>query len=325
MFVPTEFYPKPINAEHKRINLRAFHLAGIVPADVYNQKFGMLWNDALMPIAPGYTAIEHAIFTAAWAGCETIWVVVAADQIRAMKKLCGEWVNDPVEVINDRPQRTVQHLKGKKIPIFYVSPQPRDKVRYRGLIWSILWGATVAGHVSKKISWWLEPDAYFVSFPQGIFSYNLLREHRTTDISSKHRFYVSYKGRTVRDDLFLPFTFRSYDLRRFKTLFKMQAQSKVIYKKDEDGTEVVEIPYKEQFSGRSLRLKDVFFSAVIGKKSKVVETGFYWPIDTWEGYCNYCGSAERSFFHRPKSYLWSSGEKRIGRDLIEEEKKQQTS
>jgi hypothetical protein len=319
----TSKFAKPIEAEFKRTNLRAFHLAGIIPADIYDQKFGMLWDDVLMPIAPNYPALEHAVYVAAWAGCESIWIVVSADKLQIVKKLIGDYVNDPVELVNDRPGRTVQNHKGKKIPVFFISPQPRDRVRYRGLVWSILWGATVAQHVSRKVSWWLEPDSYFVSFPQGLFSYNLLREHRRSDISSKHRFYVSYKGRTVRNGLHLPFTFRSYDLRRFKVAFKMQTTSKYEYKKDEDGIEWNELPYSEQYSGKTLDLIDVFFNAVIGPKSKVVESRFYYPLDTFEMYCNYCASPDKAFFKRPKSLYWSSGHYRTSRDLTEQEKKRE--
>ena len=54
---------------------RHFHLAGIVPIGGQRLDFNMPWHDCLMPLAPDYTLIHHAILECAWAGCETIWVL----------------------------------------------------------------------------------------------------------------------------------------------------------------------------------------------------------------------------------------------------------
>ena len=53
----------------------SFHLAGIVPIAGQSLDYDMPWHDALMPIAPGYTALQHAVMECAYAGCETIWIV----------------------------------------------------------------------------------------------------------------------------------------------------------------------------------------------------------------------------------------------------------
>ncbi len=317
-------FVKPIDVEDKKINLRTFHLAGIIPADTSYSWFRMPWSDTLMPIAPNYTAIEYAVFVAAWAGCETIWIVCPPEQIQLIKSIVGEWINDPVEQITPS-QFHVQHLKGKKIPIFYVSPRSQDKLKNEGIVWSILWGAKVACSVSKRISWWLEPDGYFVSFPQSVFSYNIIRQYRLSDISSKHRFYVSYQGKTVREGAFLPFTFRSYDLKRFVSLYNTICQGKFEFKIDEDGMEVKKIGREWSNTGRYVRLEDVFRVAAMGTKSRVVDTPWYFPIWNWLDYKKFLSSVESECIKRPTPHLLAEGKFRKTRDLFAEEEKKETS
>ena len=50
----------------------SFHLAGIVPVAGQDLGFGFPWHDSLMPIAQDYLAVEHAVLSCAYAGCETI-------------------------------------------------------------------------------------------------------------------------------------------------------------------------------------------------------------------------------------------------------------
>ena len=56
-------------------NIRAYHLAGVVPVAGLHSDFGFPWPDCMQPIAKNYLAIERAIVECAYAGCETIWVV----------------------------------------------------------------------------------------------------------------------------------------------------------------------------------------------------------------------------------------------------------
>jgi hypothetical protein len=173
--------------------------------------------------------------------------------------------------------------------------------------------------VSKRISSWLEPDSYFVSFPQSVFSYNILREHRTSDISSKHRFFVSWKGETVRNGLFLPFTFRHYDIKKFRAAFSILSKGSCEWKSDEDGIEINRIERKEANTGKWIKLEQVFRLVPLGKKSVVVESPWYYEINMWEGYCKYLASEERRYIKRPRGALLSDGWRRIVRDLGKED------
>ena len=65
--------------DEKTFQTNSFHLAGIIPIAGQKFDFNMDWNDCLMPIAPNYTLIDHAVYEWAYAGCETIWIVCNDD------------------------------------------------------------------------------------------------------------------------------------------------------------------------------------------------------------------------------------------------------
>ena len=56
-----------------------FHLAGIIPIAGQPLEYGMPYPDCLLPIAPDYTMIEAAVVEAAFAGCDTIWIICNDD------------------------------------------------------------------------------------------------------------------------------------------------------------------------------------------------------------------------------------------------------
>ena len=53
--------------EKPDINKNSFHLAGIIPIAGHKKDFGFQWDNALMPIAENYTAIERCVMECAYA------------------------------------------------------------------------------------------------------------------------------------------------------------------------------------------------------------------------------------------------------------------
>ena len=71
------------------------HLAGIIPVSGVKSDFNMPWHESLMPIAPGYLAVERAVVECAYAGCDTIWIVCGDDVEPLIRYQVGEVVQDP--------------------------------------------------------------------------------------------------------------------------------------------------------------------------------------------------------------------------------------
>lgn len=245
------------------------HLAGIIPVVQNTLNFEMPWHDCMMPIAPGYTALEHSVYECAMAGCHTIWIVAAEDVSPLARKRIGDFVQDPVFLgrkckypSNDR----------RPIPIFYVPLKDRQN----SVAWAIIEAAAEVTEISSQISKWLEPKRFYISFPQGVYDVKTLRQHRHS-IMNEDRFFLSFDGQTVRDGEYLGFTFTKDDLKSCLKIFK-EIENNYLFGEEQDNSE------DDIFS------LDKIFSRVIIEESEQVELPFYFCIEDWIGYCDYLSS-----------------------------------
>ncbi len=240
----------------------SFHLAGLIPLAGQPLDFNMPWHDALTPLAPNYLAVERSVVECANAGCETIWIVCNNDVQPLIRHRLGEYIQDPVWVT-----RHYSHNKGnykKPIPIYYVPINIRDKGKKDCLSWSILHGCYIANKISGKMSNWLKPNKYFVSFPYGYYGPTLLREHRK-EISTNKNFFIYYNGKTALDGEFLGFTFSPEDYPELLNRYREKAveKSKYIFSVEE------------------------IFEILDLEKSNKADILNYWDISNWENYCQY--------------------------------------
>ena len=146
--------------------MRTRHLAGVVPVAGQPLDFNFPWHDCLQPIGPNYLAVERAILECAYAGCDTIWVICNDDISPVIRHRVGEMVQDPVWLRN---MDTHPSMSRKPIPIFYVPihPKHRDKIDCFG--WSVIYGALSIFKIAVKMSKWLVPGRYYVSFPYSVY------------------------------------------------------------------------------------------------------------------------------------------------------------
>tara|TARA_B100000131_G_scaffold295072_1_gene311744 strand:+ start:2171 stop:3064 length:894 start_codon:yes stop_codon:yes gene_type:complete len=283
----------------------SFHLAGIVPIAGQSLDYDMPWHDALMPIAPGYTALQHAVMECAYAGCETIWIVCHYDTQPLVRKVVGDCVQDPVWYY--RKQDTYPSESRKLIPIYYVPIHPKDRDKRDCLSWSVLYGANTAYWVSGKLSKWVIPDKYYVSFPYGIYDNNELREHRKI-ISSKEDFVLSHGGKTVSDGLYLGFTFTGEQFKQMRANLRSEGTGIRI---PGEGMAGKLLPVEERWSARFFSLDKVFDSAIISNNGSC-EIEDYFGIDSWQGYCNLLSAADLKIEKPYDKILYPSKLNKIG-------------
>lgn len=271
-------------------NAQAFHLAGVVPVAGPPFDFGFPWHDSMQPIAKNYLAVERSIVECAYAGCETIWVVCNDDMQPLLKHRMGDYVEDPYYL--DKSQFVkYPSMHRRQIPIFYTPIHPKDRDRRDSLGWSVLHGALTAFIMSDKISKWLIPSRYYVSFPYGVYPPWVVYKHRKK-ISNKQPFFLTANERSIKDGEYLAFTFDAEEYKRYVRGVKESCTG---------GNK--EISSKERWSSRFFGLDKIFSSAIIDK-DKTLEVPWYYRIDSWEGFCRFISSEESKQVKRPGDSLF---------------------
>ena len=257
----------------------------------------MEWDECLSPISPNYTLIENAIYECAWAGCDTIWVVINDDMAPLLRHRIGERIQDPIYVTNRFA--TAQKNYQKHIPIFYVPIHPKDRDKRDCLAWSVLHGAVSCLKISDFLSKWIKPDKYYVSFPFSVFNSFDLREHRRK-IRSKNNFYVTKNGLSVEDNLYASFTFGKEEFVKYRRIIRQKGTGMYDPQspKDERGIHTERLPIEERYSARHFDLQDVFIDLDVSEDNSV-EPSWYYDIGSWEQYCEFLATEESKKIKRP--------------------------
>lgn len=286
------------STEERTINIKSFHLAGIVPVAGQPLDYQLPWHDCLQPISQNFLAVERAVLECATAGCETIWIVCPPKMQPLIKYRLGEMVEDPVWV-----GRKFDHFPSeskKAIPIYYVETHPKDQNKRDSLVWSIIYGAKVATKVCSQLSKWLQPDKFYVAFSYGVFPSQHVRKFRD-DISRPGNFLLlTPEGNSIIDNEYIGFAFDARDTTKYSQIFWKKATG--IFEPNgplKDGKYPInKLPISKQYSGRYFNLSDVFGSI---ESDFSVEMPWYYDISSWENYCRYIGSNEQREMNRPKS------------------------
>ena len=273
-------------------NARAFHLAGVVPVAGPKLNFGFPWHDCLQPIAENYLAVERAVVECAYAGCETIWVVCNDDMQPLIRHRLGDYIEDPYHLSKANFVKFPSDHR-RQIPIFYVPIHPKDRDRRDSLAWSALHGALTAFIISDKLSKWLIPSRYYVSFPYGVYPPWEVKKHRKR-ISSSSPFYLATHGRTVADGEYLGFTFNAEEYKEYVRDVRESCSG---------GNK--ENKPQERWSSRFFGLDKVFRSAKINKES-TFEIPWYYKVDTWQGLKNYLSSDNSNEINRPSETMFKN-------------------
>ena len=253
-----------------------YHLAGIVPVAGLPDDLNMPWDPCLTQIGENYTAIERSLLDCSLAGCNTIWIACNDDVQPIIKHRLGDWLYDTRSV--EASKRTNSPIENRKrIPIFYTPIHPRDRDRRDSLGWSILHGALTAFIISSKMSKWLTPDRYFVSFPCAVTKPYVISGLRSKFRSSKPTV-VTYQGKSVGDGLYLPFTFDAEEYKMYLTKVKQNCTG---------GSR--DLPSSDRWSSRLFGLEDIY-NPIKNLNFNEIKIKNYYPIDNWGNYVLYMNS-----------------------------------
>lgn len=294
--------------------LNTTHIAGIVPCAGQALDFNMPWHDVLQPIAQNFLAVERAVLECATAGCETIWVICEVKMQPLIRYRLGDYVEDPAWNRNKKFVKFPSLLK-KQIPIYYIPINAKDIETKNSIPWSIIYGSLCAQNICAKVSTYLKPKTYYVSFPFGVYPSHIVRKYRN-EIAKGGNVILEYNGKSFKDNEYLAFSFGNDDLVKFKQIFR--EKSSKIFDTSQPKEEWIDgryptkkLPLHLRYSGRFLTIKDVFEK--FNNYSNIITVDWYNKIDNWIDYSKYISenlSRERPM-KRPKGkYLafreWNS-------------------
>jgi hypothetical protein len=245
--------------------------------------------------------IEAAVLEAAHAGCNTIWIVCNDDVAPIIRYRVGDYIQDPVHFYNKYEYR----MKDRriKIPIFWVPIHPKDRDKRDCLSWSVLHGAVSALKISDKISKWLIPDKYYVSFPYGLFDPRPLGKMRN-QIKNKNNFYVRSCGQTVKDNFYSSFTFGKEEFVIYRRNVRKGTGMYTTEVVDKRGLPRSRLPIEKRWSARFFDLKDVFYGTDDNGAS-YYDVKVFHNINNWNNYKKYMKSDLADNICRPTKELFA--------------------
>lgn len=263
------------------------HLAGIVPVANLATDFDLPTPEVIMPVSSGWTAIQKSVFECAMAGCNTIWIVANDDLAPVVRKVVGDWIYDPVYLSGYSNFSSEQR---KEIPIYYVQINPKDRDRRDSYGWSALYGAYSAWKVAHKISQWLTPDKYYVSFPMAAYDVHRVRDYRKLINHRDNNFFLSYDGETVKNNKPIAFTFTGEDFKQCRRSVNKLTTREYLPPSPDSQYPSRKLPLSERWSARHFDLQTVF-QKVNTENSTTLDVDWYYDISKWEEYRRFLGSS----------------------------------
>jgi len=263
------------------------HLAGIIPVANLQTDFEFNFPEVLLPLNNGFTAIQKSVVECAYAGCSTIWIVANPDMAPVVRKTVGDWIYDPVYLGRQRYGEGSEHRR--EIPIYYCNILPKNMGRRDSYGWSVLSGVYASWITSNKISKWIVPDKYYVSFPMGIFDISKIRDNRGLINDANNNFTLTVDNKTVKDNLPLSFTMFGEDYINCRRDVNSKTTKEFFNTTEGEQYPSKKLPIDQRWSARKFSFSDVFNKLSIDLKYSY-SPGMFYDVSTWDGYQEYMGS-----------------------------------
>jgi len=266
----------------------SIHLSGIIPIANYETDLKVSFPELLLPANDGFSLIQKSVYECAAAGCNTIWIVANDDLAPIIRKTVGDWVYDPVYYKRDMESKFYSQLR-KEVPIYYVGIKPKDQKRRDSYGWSILEGIHASYMTSLKISKWLTPEKYFISFPFGVFDIYFIRQHRKLIREKQKNLFFKYNGQSVVDNQYLPFTMTGEDFKLCRRAVNQKTTREYLPPSPPQKYPSHKLPLHQRWSARHFTLSEIY--EPLGENPHTsVDLEWYHDVSTWSGYVKYISS-----------------------------------
>ena len=266
----------------------SIHLSGIIPIANYETELDISFPELLLPVSDGFNLIQKSVYECAAAGCNTIWIVANDDMAPIVRKTVGDWVYDPVYYKRDMESKFYSQLR-KEVPIYYVGIKPKDQNKRDSYGWSILEGIHAAYMTSYKISKWLTPDKYFISFPFGVFDIYFIRQHRKLIRDKQQNLFFKYNGQSVVDNQYLPFTMTGEDFKLCRRAINQKTTREYLPPLPDQKYPSHKLPLHQRWSARHFTLSEIY-EPLNKTPHTSVDLEWHYDVSTWSGYVEYISS-----------------------------------
>ena len=266
----------------------SLHLSGIIPISNYETDLNVSFPELLMPIADGFNLIQKSVHECALAGCNTIWIVANDDMAPVIRKIIGDWVYDPVYYKRDMESKFYSQLR-KEVPIYYVGIKPKDQDKRDSYGWSILEGIHAAYMTSLKISKWLTPEKYYISFPFGLFDIYFIRQHRKIIRDKQKNLIFKYNGKSVIDNQYLPFTMTGEDFKLCRRAINQKTTREYLPPLPDQKYPSRKLPLHQRWSARNFTLSEIY-EPLQSSPHTSVNLEWYYDASKWADYTDYISS-----------------------------------
>jgi len=263
------------------------HLAGIVPVANLQTDFDFNFPEVLLPLNNGFTCIQKSVVECAYAGCSTIWIVANPDLAPVVRKTIGDWIYDPVYLGRSKYGEGSEHRR--EIPIYYCNILPKNMDRRDSYGWSVLSGVYAAWLTSNKISKWIVPEKYYVSFPMGVFDIYKIRENRKIINDTQKNFFLTFDGKTVKNNLPLSFTMFGDDYLNCRRDVNAKTTKEFYNTAPDEQYPSKKLPLEERWSARNFEFSDVF-NKLCADEAHNYNPEYFFNASTWSGYNDYMSS-----------------------------------
>lgn len=260
----------------KKQVVHSAHLCGIVPIsgceilDHPNEVF----HPCLRQLSERLLASQRAILECNYAGCRTIWIVCNESIQPLVRHVLGDFVCSIDSLVSASFAKYKKSEKVRNIPIFYVAIPASKRDRRDSLGWSILHGANEAFMACSKISKWVVPSKYFVSFPYGVHCPRAVSEYKRV-LGSEHNIMATSRGRSIATGDYLSFSFTPGDFKRIRANIKNACSGSLV---------------KPYWSSKNFSL-DKFYNYDNIDNIHKFEVESYFPCTDWTEYLAYAGSS----------------------------------
>ena len=263
------------------------HLAGIIPVANLQTDFEFSFPEILLPLNNGFTAIQKSVVECAYAGCSTIWIVANPDLAPIVRKTIGDWIYDPVYLGRSQYGEGSEHRR--EIPIYYCNILPKNIDRRDSYGWSVLSGIYASWITSNKISKWIAPDKYYISFPMGIFDIYKIRENRKAISDPNKNFVLKFQSHTVKNNLPLSFTMFGDDYINCRRDVNSKTTKEFYNTVGDEKYPTKRLPLNERWSAKSFDFSQVFEKLCVDDVHSYTPEYFF-DASTWAGYHQYMNS-----------------------------------
>ena len=263
------------------------HTAGIIPVANLKTNIDVAYPEILLPVCNGLSAIQKSVFECAMAGCKTIWIVANNDLAPIIRKTVGDWVYDPVYYERTHTKFYAEHRK--EIPIYYVPIHPKDRDRRDSYGWSILHGVYSAWYTAYKISRWILPENYYISFPMSIYNVYDIRNYRKEISNTKQNFFLSHQNKTAQDNEYLSFTMTGEDFKKCRNHINQSTTREYLPPSPGEKYPSQKLPLEDRWSARHFQLSQIL-QAIENKDVTLVDVQWYYNLSEWDEYVKYMSS-----------------------------------